>query len=149
MPTVMFLISDRIATNGVKSQTWSDSDDQEYLSWNEVRDLTTRGFEFGSHTCSHQKLPQISAHDVEHELQDSKTAIEAHVKTDGLPLAYPYGMTNDAISARAQALGYSCAFITETGFNNQTTELFKLHRTLIGDDDDIPAFAARLAGLTR
>lgn len=149
MPAVMFLISDRVATDDSKPQTWCDNDDQDYLSWNEVQELIARGFEFGSHTCSHQRLPQISAYDVEHELQDSKTAIEAHLKTNGLPLAYPYGMTNDSITARAQALGYSCAFTTETGFNNQTTELFKLHRTLIGDDDDIPAFAARLARLTR
>jgi len=149
MPTVMFLISDRVATNGVKSQTWSYSDDQEYLSWNEVRELTTRGFEFGSHTCSHQKLPQISPHKIEHELSDSKRTIEHHVKMDGLPLAYPYGMTNEDIASRAAALGYSCAFTTETGFNNQMTELFKLHRTLIGDDENTPAFAARVAGLTR
>jgi hypothetical protein len=58
-------------------------------------------------------------------------------------------MTNEDIASRAAALGYSCAFTTETGFNNQMTELFKLHRTLIGDDDNTPAFAARVAGLTR
>lgn len=149
MPAVMFLISDRVAASDSQSQTWYDNDDHDYLSWNEVRKLISRGFEFGSHTCSHQKLPQISTQDLEHELQDSKTAIEEHVKTEGLPLAYPYGMTTDDIAGRAAALGYSCAFTTKTGFNNHTTELFKLHRTLIGDDDDIPAFAARLAGLTR
>lgn len=149
MPAVMFLISDRVATNGMQSQTWSDNDDREYLSWNEVRELTTRGFEFGSHTCSHQKLSQISPDEIEHELSDSKTTIEHQVKTDGLPLAYPFGMTNEYIASRAAALAYSCAFTTETGFNNQMTELFKLHRTLIGDDDDIAAFAARVAGLTR
>jgi peptidoglycan/xylan/chitin deacetylase (PgdA/CDA1 family) len=149
MPAVMFLISDRVAAAGSRPQTWQANDDQDYLSWNEVRELTTRGFEFGSHTCSHQKLPRISPQEIEHELGDSKTAIEHHVKTDGLPLAYPYGMTNDEIVSRAAGLGYACAFTTATGFNNQTTELFKLHRTLIGDDDDIPAFAARVAGLTR
>jgi hypothetical protein len=93
-------------------------------------------------------LPEISASEVEQELRDSKTAIEHHIATDGLPLAYPYGITTDEIAARADALGYSCAFTTETGFNNQETQLFKLHRTLIGDDDDTAAFAARVAGLT-
>ncbi len=149
MPAVMFLISNRVTPNGVKLQAWRDSDDHDYLSWTEVSELTTRGFEFGSHTCSHQHLPEISAAEVEHELRDSKAAIEQHVATDGLPLAYPYGMTTGDIAARAAALGYSCAFTTETGFNNQETQLFKLHRTLIGDDDDILAFAARMAGLTR
>jgi hypothetical protein len=58
-------------------------------------------------------------------------------------------MTTDEIASRAAALGYSCAFTTDTGFNGQTKQLFKLHRTLIGDDDDVTAFAARVAGVTR
>ncbi len=149
MPAVMFLISNRVATNGSRPETWRESDDQVYLSWNEVRELTARGFEFGSHTCSHQRLPQISKDDVARELGDSKSAIEQHVASDGLPLAYPFGMTSDEIAARAAALGYACAFTTDTGFNDKATDLFKLHRTLIGDDDDVAAFAARVAGLTR
>jgi peptidoglycan/xylan/chitin deacetylase (PgdA/CDA1 family) len=149
MPAVMFLISNRMVANGSKSPMWREKDDQDYLSWNEVRELMARGFEFGSHTCSHQKLSEISRDDAENELRDSKTAIQNHLETDNLPLAYPYGMTTDEIAARAAALGYSCAFTTATGFNNKTTNLFKLHRTLIGDDDDVVAFAARVAGLTR
>jgi len=149
MPAVMFLISNRVVANGERPQAWREGDDQDYLSWAEVQELITRGFEFGSHTCSHEKLPQISPVEVEHELGDSKSAIESHITSDNLPLAYPYGMTTDEIAARAAALGYSCAFTTEAGFNNQSTQLFKLHRTLIGDDDDVAAFAARVAGLTR
>ena len=149
LPAVMFLISNRVAQNGLKPQAWRDGDDHDYLSWTEVQELTKRGFEFGSHTCSHPHLPEISAIEVEHELGDSKAAIEHRISIDGLPLAYPYGMTTDDIAARAAALGYSCAFTTERGFNNHTTQLFKLHRILIGDDDDVVAFAARLAGLTR
>jgi peptidoglycan/xylan/chitin deacetylase (PgdA/CDA1 family) len=149
MPAVMFLISNRVAANGAKPHTWCDSDDQDYLSWKEVNELTARGFEFGSHTCSHQRLSQIPIEAAEQELRDSKTAIQNNVAIESLPLAYPYGMTSDAIAACADGLGYSCAFTTDKGFNNQTTQLFKLHRTLIGDDDDVPAFAARLAGLTR
>jgi len=149
MPALMFLISNRVTSNGLKPQAWGDTDDQDYLSWSEVQELTARGFEFGSHTCSHAKLTEILPDQVEDELRDSKTAIEHHVATNGVPLAYPYGMATDDIATRADALGYSCAFTTETGFNNQETQLFKLHRTLIGDDDDVVAFAARVAGLTR
>src|SRR5262249_23747957 len=149
MSALMFLISNRIVTNGEKAPMWRDGDDQDYLSWYEVNELTARGFEFGSHTCSHQKLPEISQDAAEEELRNSKTAIQNNVALENLPLAYPYGMTSDKIAACAESVGYSCAFTTDTGFNNQTTQLFKLHRTLIGDDDDVPAFAARLAGLTR
>jgi peptidoglycan/xylan/chitin deacetylase (PgdA/CDA1 family) len=149
MPAVMFLISNRVISNGTRLADWREVDDQDYLSWPEIQELIERGFEFGSHTCSHQKLPQLASADVEHELRDSKEALEHHLAVDGVPLAYPYGLTSDWIADRASQLGYSCAFTTDTGFNDQSTELFKLHRTLIGDDDGVAAFAARLAGLTR
>ncbi|HEY3104450.1 MAG TPA: polysaccharide deacetylase family protein [Pyrinomonadaceae bacterium] len=148
MRAVMFLISDRIVDDGAGPQKWHESDDQKYLSWSEVHELMKDGFEFGSHTCSHQKLPQLAPRDVEHELRDSKTVIEQQLTRNNLPLAYPYGMTTDGIASLAASLGYSCAFTTATGFNDQSTHLFKLHRTLIGDDDNVAAFAARAAGLT-
>jgi peptidoglycan/xylan/chitin deacetylase (PgdA/CDA1 family) len=149
MTAAMFLISNRVVQNGSKPQQWREEDDQEYVSWKEVGDLIERGFAFGSHTCSHQKLPQLSPDQVEHELRDSKSLIQRHIKTDSLPLAYPYGMTTDQIAARAASDGYACAFTSNSGFNDQYTDAFMLHRTLIGDGDDKAAFAARVAGLTR
>src|SRR5687768_14113742 len=76
MPALMFLISERVVDDGVRSADWTETDDQEYLSWLEAAELIKRGFEFGSHTRSHRKLPQLSADEVENELIDSKTAIE-------------------------------------------------------------------------
>lgn len=149
MPALMFLISDRIVDDGLRSPEWNETDDQDYLSWVEAAALMKRGFEFGSHTKSHRKLPQLSASDVETELIDSKLAIQTHLGINGLPLAYPYGMTTEAITARAAAVDYVCAFTSATGFNSTATNPFELHRTLIGDDDDPVAFAARVAGLTR
>ena len=149
MPALMFLISNRVAGDELRPKQWTETDDQNYLSWHEVKELGAKGFEFGSHTCSHQKLPQLSAAEVEHELSDSRTAIQEHLATETLPLAYPYGMANDAVAAGAADVGYICAFTSATGFNDAKTDTFRLHRTLIGDHDDTAAFAARLAGLTR
>src|SRR5262249_31573288 len=105
MSALMFLISNRVVTNGMKPRTWRNSDDQDYLSWNEVNELTVRGFEFGSHTCSHQKLPEISSDAAEEELRNSKTAIQDNVALENLPLAYPYGMTSNDIAACAESVG--------------------------------------------
>lgn len=149
MTATMFLISNRVVSNGSRPGTWRDADDQDYLSWSEVQDLIARGFSFGSHTCSHQKLPQLTSDQVEDELRESKSTIQRYLKTDRLPLAYPYGMTTHQISARAASVGYICAFVSKSGFNDHRTDAFMLHRTLIGDGDDVAAFAARVAGLTR
>lgn len=150
MPAAMFLIVDRVRQNGAAAAGhWAPADDESYLSWSEVRNLTAQGFEFGSHTCTHQKLTEIDAAKVDHELRHSKEVITQELQLREPPLAYPYGLTNESIASLAQSLGYSCAITTDTGFNDAATNSFKLRRTLVGDDDDIPAFATRLAGLTR
>jgi peptidoglycan/xylan/chitin deacetylase (PgdA/CDA1 family) len=151
MPASVFLITDRVE-NDARSEanrTWSEADDEAYLSWADVKQLTGDGFEFGSHTCSHPKLPELSPDQIEHELGDARTAIANHLQLDVLSLAYPYGLTSSGIAEKAQTLGYSCALTTETGFNDHGTDLFMLRRTLIGDDDDVASFATRVSGLTR
>ena len=150
MTASMFLITDRIR-NGLAATEgkWIEHDDETYLSWGDIQNLRQRGFEFGSHTCSHTELPKLSPAEIEHELRASKTVLTNQLKMKSMPLAYPYGLASDGIAAKAEALGYICAFTTDAGFNDEETNLFMLHRTLIGDDDDLTGFAARVSGLTR
>jgi peptidoglycan/xylan/chitin deacetylase (PgdA/CDA1 family) len=150
MPAAMFLIVDRVRQNGDSVGTlWADTDDEKYMSWSEIKQLAEKGVEFGSHTCTHRKLTELASAEVDTELRRSKEEITRELKLQDLPLAYPYGFTNDSIASVARSLGYSCAITTETGFNDASTDFFKLRRVLVGDDDDVPAFATRLAGLTR
>lgn len=150
MPAAMFVIVDRVRQNGdALTRSWTDTDDENYLSWSEIKNLTVEGVEFGSHTCTHRKLTELPAAEVDTELRRSKEAITRQLQLPDLPLAYPYGFTNDSIASVARSLGYSCAITTETGFNDAATDFFKLRRVLVGDDDNVPAFATRLAGMTR
>jgi peptidoglycan/xylan/chitin deacetylase (PgdA/CDA1 family) len=150
MPAAMFLIVDRVRQNGdAVGASWADTDDVKYLSWSEIKQLAEKGVEFGSHTCTHRKLTELPSAEVDTELRQSKDAISRQLQLRDLPLAYPYGFTSDSIASVARSLGYSCAITTETGFNDAATDFFKLRRVLVGDDDDVPAFATRLAGLTR
>jgi peptidoglycan/xylan/chitin deacetylase (PgdA/CDA1 family) len=150
MPSAMFLIVDRVRKNGDSvGALWADTDDEKYMSWSEIKQLAEKGIEFGSHTCTHRKLTELASAEVDTELRRSKEEITRELQLQDLPLAYPYGFTNDSIASVARSLGYSCAITTETGFNDAGTDFFKLRRVLVGDDDDVPAFATRLAGLTR
>jgi peptidoglycan/xylan/chitin deacetylase (PgdA/CDA1 family) len=151
MKASVFLITDRVENNGgaETSRNWIEADDESYLSWTDVKSLSERGFEFGSHTCSHAKLPELSPRELEHELGDAKAAIAGQLELKELSLAYPYGLTSAGIADKARTLGYSCALTTETGFNDRHTDLFMLRRILIGDDDDVASFATRVSGLTR
>ncbi len=127
---------------------WTPQDDKSFLSWTEIRQLAGQGLEFGSHTCSHHALPDISAAEARTELAESLGTLEAQLRPQRFPLSYPHGRTSKGISRLSESLGYSCAVTTELGPNDAKRDLFALRRTVIASDDDLPTFAARLSGLT-
>ena len=153
MPVTIFLITDLVRQDPhafQRTRTWMSSDDETYLSWAEVQELEQDpNYEFGSHTCSHSKLPLLSLEEMDRQLRESYAVIALHVgKANGLPLAYPKGQYTGWIAQRAHALGYGCALTTDAGCNDLNSDLFALRRVLIGDDDSVPAFSARVSGLT-
>ncbi|HYH84019.1 MAG TPA: polysaccharide deacetylase family protein [Pyrinomonadaceae bacterium] len=151
LPASVFLITDRLRDDdgAARPSAWRESDDTSYLSWAEVEMLEREhGVEFGSHTCSHPKLPNISRAQAERELSASLSVVSARLKPDSVALAYPYGAYSDEVVEQARTLGYACALTTDAGPNDAQTDLFALRRTLIGDDDDEASFAARVSGLT-
>ena len=149
LPVSLFLITDRIQADGeAKPINWSETDDETFLSWQEVQALREQGVELGSHTCSHRKLKELPAADADRELRASYTAMQTHLSEPALPLAFPFGSYSDAVIAMARQLPYTCALTTDAGTNGPATDLFLLRRNLIGDDDDEAAFVARVSGLT-
>jgi len=149
MPVSVFLITDRIQSeNQTHLDQWSESDDETFLSWNEIKELRRHGVEIGSHTCSHPKLSGLGPMEAERELRASYEAIATHLSQATMPLAFPYGSYSDSVVATTRSLPYTCALTTEAGFNSTVTDQFQLRRNLIGDDDDEALFAARVSGLT-
>jgi peptidoglycan/xylan/chitin deacetylase (PgdA/CDA1 family) len=127
---------------------WTPEDDKSYLSWSEVCQLAKQGLEFGSHTCSHLALTEISPTEARIELEASLNSLETHLSQESFPLSYPYGRTSKQLCCLVESLRYSCAVTTELGPNDTECDLFALRRTVIASDDDLPTFAARLSGLT-
>jgi peptidoglycan/xylan/chitin deacetylase (PgdA/CDA1 family) len=148
LPVSVFLITDRIASENQSHNGWSESDDETFLSWNEVKELQKHGVEFGSHTCSHQKLSEIARLEAERELRVSHQTIAAHLSQARMPFAFPYGAYSEAVIEMTRELPYTCALTTDAGTNTPVTDPFVLRRNLIGDDDDEALFAARVSGLT-
>ncbi len=147
-PATVFLIADRQRQEDEPTLSWSPLDDQQALSWAEARRLaggTT--FDFGSHTCSHPKLAQIDPAEAERELRASQERIGSELGAREMPFAFPYGSYTPDLCRVAESLGYSCALTTDPGANDDFTSLFALRRTLVGDFDDVPAFAARVSQL--
>jgi peptidoglycan/xylan/chitin deacetylase (PgdA/CDA1 family) len=150
IPATSFIVTGENFTKETSSLNghWTPEDDKSYLSWSEVRQLAVQGLEFGSHTCSHQALPELAADEARSELEKSLKTLASNLGANNFPLSYPHGRTSEEISRLSESLGYSCAVTTQLGPNDAQCDLFALRRTVIASDDDLPTFAARLSGLT-
>jgi peptidoglycan/xylan/chitin deacetylase (PgdA/CDA1 family) len=93
LPGTLFVPVDRIGGAG--------------LSWDDVSALAQAGWEIGSHTLSHPRLPELGEAELERELRGSREAIEDAL---GLPchsIAYPYGEVNARVRAAAARAGFT------------------------------------------
>jgi peptidoglycan/xylan/chitin deacetylase (PgdA/CDA1 family) len=79
------------------------------MSWPELRELAARGWEIGSHTCSHPHLTRIGEEQLADELARSKSTCEREMGAPCGSLAYPYGDVDGRVVAAAARAGYETA----------------------------------------
>lgn len=76
------------------------------LSWAELQALHDAGWEVGSHTVTHPRLPDADDETLASELRDSRAAIVARLgRCD--TIAYPYGLADERVAAAAGLAGYA------------------------------------------
>jgi len=61
------------------------------MSWEELGGLAGRGWEVGSHTCSHPHLTELDDSELDDELRGSKAVCEDRLGRRCESIAYPYG----------------------------------------------------------
>ena len=98
---------------------------------NLAQKLAETGFEIGSHTLSHPRLPELPLDDINKELKESKKILEQKTDKKIIFFAYPFGdiksFNKEVIRATKEA-GYKYAFTILPGFNTENTNPFLLHR---------------------
>jgi peptidoglycan/xylan/chitin deacetylase (PgdA/CDA1 family) len=116
------------------------------LNWDEIRDMSAAGIEFGSHTASHRCLSRLSRTDLEHELRHSKQRIEQETGKPVAALAYPFGgrsAFNREVVEVARSLGYRLATTYVPGVNRiRSSDPFALLRQHVERDTSRDYFEA-------
>ena len=79
------------------------------LGWEQLRELREAGWEIGSHTRSHPRLPQLGDEQIADELQESRRRCEEQMSAPCLSLAYPYGEFDERSVRIAREAGYRFA----------------------------------------
>ncbi|MCJ7443531.1 MAG: polysaccharide deacetylase family protein [Methanotrichaceae archaeon] len=94
----------------------SDIGKKIYLSWSEIIEMNSDGFEMGSHTISHPILTKIALKDADYEIANSKRDIEHKIKANVVSFSYPNGLPGDYNAEIINLLkenGFKCA-VTST-----------------------------------
>ena len=110
-----FIISGKIGQN-------------EYMSEQQIKNLSSFGNEIGSHTVNHPSMKNLSPDQARSELSDSKNALEELSGQSIISFCYPAGKYTDETKLIADEVGYKIAVTTQKGKPFSTNEPFEIPR---------------------
>jgi len=104
-------VDDRRPLSWAGIEHWSQTRDAPELtcmSWTDLQGLAAAGWEIGSHSRSHPRLPWLDDETLGAELEGSRRECSERVGRPCESLAYPYGDVDERVAARAEQAGYLC-----------------------------------------
>ncbi|RLC80728.1 MAG: hypothetical protein DRJ03_21120 [Chloroflexi bacterium] len=143
LPATLFLVPDWIEARGGRPA------EREYVTWDQVREMSRNGISIGAHTLSHRSLKRLSPEEIRRELVESKARLEEKLGQPVEFFAYPYGAIRDInteIARLVAASGYDCAVTTLSGSNRPGQNLYTLHRTEVEAVDGMWTFRKMMSG---
>src|SRR6266699_2263565 len=82
-----------------------------HLDWDTIGRWQARGFDFASHTASHQRLTWLSDGQAAAELERSRDTLRHRLGLEAAQaVAYPFGARDERIERLAGAAGYELGF---------------------------------------
>lgn len=113
------------------------------LSWAEVRELNSNGFEVEGHTVTHPILSRVTPEALKAQLEGCKATLEDKLQKKITLFAYPNGRPedfNEAAKAGLKAAGFKHAFTTVFGLNRRGDDPYAQRRAAPWHED-APRFA--------
>jgi peptidoglycan/xylan/chitin deacetylase (PgdA/CDA1 family) len=99
-----------------------------YLTWNEIKEMSDNGLSFEDHTLSHISLPKASDQEISKQLVKSKEALEWRIGKKVEYLAYPGGDYDQRVIQLTKDAGYRAAFTVNFGRDRVNSTLYTLNR---------------------
>lgn len=115
-----------------------DGNGWEKLTWDQVREMSDGGIEFGAHTLDHPILSRVSSEEARRQIRGSKERIESELGCEVTSFAYPNGRSMDFDESTKRILGeegFRLAVTTVSGANDASTDPLELRRVDMWGDD--------------
>jgi peptidoglycan/xylan/chitin deacetylase (PgdA/CDA1 family) len=119
------------------------------MSWEQLGALAEAGWEIGSHTRSHPRLPALDEHALDRELRGSRDEVEQRLGRPCTSLAYPYGARDARVVEAARRAGYEAAAGTLPGRLRPPRDPLEWSRMVINRIDGVRRFRLKVSPLAR
>jgi peptidoglycan/xylan/chitin deacetylase (PgdA/CDA1 family) len=149
VPATIFVITDRLESDGAPRPESGAQASGSYLSWDQVVEMSKIGISIGSHTLTHACLTGVTLEKARREIVESKACLEQRLGKPVRLFAYPGGRVcdfNQDIKEIVTESGYSCVCTGLNGTNGCGTAPYLLRRTKIEVDDGMYVFKKAMKG---
>lgn len=102
-----------------------------FVSKSQLRELSERGFEVGSHSVTHSLLTDLAPERVREELSESKDALEQLTGRKVAHFSCPGGRWSPLVARLAAELGYESVATSRVGVNDRASDRFRLARVAV------------------
>lgn len=116
------------------------------LSWGQIDEVATAGFEVAAHSHSHAELDQLPNAALKRELGMSKMLLEDRLGREVAGLAYPYGYSSARVRTAVHAAGYQHAAAVLNATARPQDDLLVLPRLTIRRSTSLGAFRRIIHG---
>jgi peptidoglycan/xylan/chitin deacetylase (PgdA/CDA1 family) len=117
------------------------------MGWDELRHLSERGWEIGSHTVTHPHLPELSDAAIAEELGAARAACERELDRPCTSVAYPYGHIDGRVIRAAAAAGYATGAALPAGYRPERP--LEWPRVGVWFNDDLSRFKLKVSPRVR
>lgn len=89
------------------------------MTWDQAREMSAAGFEFGSHGVHHRMLARLPQDVMEREIRESKATLDRELGMPSILMSYPVGgdrAYSDAVIAATRSAGFrlACSYVCGT-----------------------------------
>ena len=102
-----------------------------YLTWEQAKELLDNGFSIESHTYTHKSMTETSDEEISKELSKSREEIREKLGIEADFMAYPTGTYNLHIAELVKAAGYKGAFTIKYDNVSRDSNVYALERVPI------------------
>lgn len=129
--------------------TTSFVNQDKYLDWGEVKELSNRGFEIGSHSHTHRNFRMLNNQELYNELSISKDILQNKLGKEIKSFAFPFGKINtlnEIVYEILEKTNYLVAYTQIGGHITENLNIFKIPRNGINSTDNVHIFRKKLEG---